>query len=780
MSIFIDVKAVINLYIMKQNYFFAIVFFLGVCLNVSSQIASTGDIAFTAFNNNGEKDFAIVSLVDITPNTIVFFSDNNWGGASFTDTEGVLRWDSGGSIIKAGTIIVFTDVKSDSNPAYGSSIGSLTTSNLGFNPTEGGDTVLAFLGSDDLNPTTFLAGYRNATLALNELSGTGLTSGTNFIEVNQTASPNGAYYSGSRSSQISYALYLSLINDKLNWTRNTSNGEATLPISKTGFTISTTNWTGALSTDWNTGGNWTGGVPDNSFAVSIANVVNKPVINSNAILIGNLIIDASSSLTINAGKDLTISGDLTNNGTFSINSDATSSGSLIVTGTATGNITYNRYLTNQWHLIGAPVGGQAINTFATLGANNIGLNGVNYNLAPYDNTLTVGVTTWKKWTTDGTNPVSAAGNFVAGKGYEILTTANGTVAFTGTVAVAQVDIGVTGIANRWNVMGNPFPSSIPSNSNADAINNFLTVNSAALDPSFVAVYLWNPNTSSYDLINQASAATYIAPGQGFFIKAVTGEAGIVNFTTAMRTNQAAVAFQKTATPNIPSIVLSAENNSGKISTTDLKYLGGMSLGLDPGYDAGRFGAANSSFGLYTHLVTDNGVDFAIQAVPENSYDTTVIPIGLDANIGTQVTFKATITNLPLGKKVFLEDRLLNLFTELNNTDKTYTLTLDSQSSGIGRFFLHTQDNLSTLAVADVNKLKFSVIALPLSNQLKLIGMVDEPASLNIYDTLGRAIFYTNLSASNNNEVTIPPLAYGVYIIKVKTAKSNFSTKIAWY
>lgn len=271
----------------------------------------------------------------------------------------------------------------------------------------------------------------------------------------------------------------------------------------------------------------------------------KPVINSNAILIGNLIIDASSSLTINAGKDLTISGDLTNNGTFSINSDATSSGSLIVTGTSTGNITYNRYLTGvtKWHLFSAPVGNQAINSFVTT-AGNIATSGVNYSLAPYDNTLIVGSTTWKKWTTDGTNPVSAAGNFVAGKGYEILTTANGTVAFTGTVAVAQVDIAVTGTSNRWNLVGNPYPSSIPSNSNADAINNFLTVNSAALDPSFVAVYLWNPNTSSYDLINQASAATYIAPGQGFFIKAVTGEAGIVNFTTAMRTNQAAVAFQK--------------------------------------------------------------------------------------------------------------------------------------------------------------------------------------------------------------------------------------------
>ena len=206
----------------------------------------------------------------------------------------------------------------------------------------------------------------------------------------------------------------------------------------------------------------------------------------------------------------------------------------------------------------------------------------------------------------------------------------------------------------------------------------------------------------------------------------------------------------------------------------------MSLGLDSGYDAGRFGAATSSFALYSHLVTDNGVDFAIQALPDNSYDTTIIPIGLDANAGTQVTFKAAITNLPLGKKVFLEDRLLNLFTELNNTDKTYTLTLDSQSSGIGRFFLHTQDNLSTLAVADVNALKFSVIALPLSNRIKVIGMVDEPASLNIYDTLGRFVFTAKLKTSNSNEVTIPPLAYGVYIVKIKTAKGNLRTKIAWY
>lgn len=300
-----------------------------------------------------------------------------------------------------------------------------------------------------------------------------------------------------------------------------------------------------------------------------------------------------------------------------------------------------------------------------------------------------------------------------------------------------------------------------------------------MEISYRALYLWNPGTNSYNLINQSSVSTFVSPGQGFFVKSVSG-GSTVNFTTAMRTNQAAVIFQKVATPDNPSIVLSADNNSGKISTTTIKYLGGMSLGLDPGYDAGRFGGASSSFGLYSHLVADNSVDFALQLLPDNAYDSTVIPIGLDAAAGTTITFKADYTNLPLGKKVFLEDRLLNLFTELNNTDKNYSLTLNAQSSGIGRFFLHTQDNLSTLAVTDVNALKFSVIAFPLSNSIRIIGAIDEPASLNIYDILGRFVFTTNLKAANNNDVIITPLTNGIYIVKIKTAKSNFSTKIAWY
>ena len=90
---------------------------------------STGDIAFTAFNADGDDDFAIVALADIPANKTIYFSDNepNSDGTGFADyNEGQLKWATGGSTISAGTIIVFTDTDNDGNNSFGASSGTLS------------------------------------------------------------------------------------------------------------------------------------------------------------------------------------------------------------------------------------------------------------------------------------------------------------------------------------------------------------------------------------------------------------------------------------------------------------------------------------------------------------------------------------------------------------------------------------------------------------------------------------------------------------------------------
>ncbi|NOR28457.1 MAG: T9SS type A sorting domain-containing protein [Lutibacter sp.] len=514
--------------------------------------------------------------------------------------------------------------------------------------------------------------------------------------------------------------------------------------------------------------------------LTVTNTIsNSGTITVDGTFINNQTLTNSGTFT---NEGATTLNNLTNTGTFNINSTATTNGSLIVSGTSTGNITYNRYLLgSKWHLFSAPIGAQNINSFVTNGANNVprsdGGTGTKYALAPYDNTGTIGATTWDYYTIGGSNEASSAGNFIAGKGYQVYTTAAGTIAFTGTVPTAQTDLAVTvDASNTWNLVGNPFPSSIPANVDADATNNFLTVNASELDPSNTAIYIWDAATSAYVLVNHDSPATYIAPGQSFFVK--SSAANTLNFTTAMRMHQPTAVFQKGNGNLKPTIQLIAENTEGKTSTTKIKYVSGTSYGLDPGYDASTFSAVESSFfGVYSKLIEDNGVNFSLQIVPDENYETTVIPIGITTDVTAEVTFKAVYENLPTDTKVFLEDRLLSVFTEINESNKSYTISLTSESSKEGRFYIHTLAKKPTEPSTELTDLR--IVSYYDTNSLKVIGNLEETSTIEIFDTLGRFIFKSTIS-NEAHEISVPSMAKGIYYVKINSPTKKSSTKIAWY
>ena len=74
-------------------------------------------------------------------------------------------------------------------------------------------------------------------------------------------------------------------------------------------------WTGALSTDWNTPGNWLPiGVPGSGSDVTIPPVTNQPILATN-VIVKNVDLQAGSSLTLN-GKDFSANGPFVGNGTI--------------------------------------------------------------------------------------------------------------------------------------------------------------------------------------------------------------------------------------------------------------------------------------------------------------------------------------------------------------------------------------------------------------------------------------------------------------------------------
>lgn len=227
---------------MLKKYFTAIMLYFFSMNYTKGQ--SAGDIAFMAFNADGDDDFAIVVLSSISASTTFYFSDNepNSDGSSFNTGEGQLKWVSPSSTINPGQIVVFTDTDSDGNASFGASTGTLTKP-FGSAPNlaAGGDALYAVTGSDNgsaITVTTWIAGIQNESS--NEgtyFSQTGLSTSSTFINFYSSGSPDGGYYSGSKSGQTAFSGYLTLLANNSNWTTETSNGENILPISTDLFTI---------------------------------------------------------------------------------------------------------------------------------------------------------------------------------------------------------------------------------------------------------------------------------------------------------------------------------------------------------------------------------------------------------------------------------------------------------------------------------------------------------------------------------------------------------------
>lgn len=76
-------------------------------------------------------------------------------------------------------------------------------------------------------------------------------------------------------------------------------------------------WTGVVSSDWNTAGNWCGGIPTAASDIIISSgAPNMPVLSNGNGMARNITINSGASVTIGGGGNLDIYGNLVNNGTF--------------------------------------------------------------------------------------------------------------------------------------------------------------------------------------------------------------------------------------------------------------------------------------------------------------------------------------------------------------------------------------------------------------------------------------------------------------------------------
>ena len=493
----------------------------------------------------------------------------------------------------------------------------------------------------------------------------------------------------------------------------------------------------------------------------------------------NLKVRSGATLTIDAQSGAIVNNALTVEGNILLKSNTEGTAAILTEGTisqGTNTTTAERYMTGgKWHLTSSPVENQSINGVITNSSNSIAMSGASYAMMDYSEAEN----NWNNYFTSATS-----GNVSSGKGYAVQRTSNGVVNFTGTLPSSDIDVTATQSGEGWMLVGNPYPTSIGVTIDASSTDNFLLTNLNNLDPSYVALYLWveedayDGNRSDYKIINNAGMGSlvqdYVQAEQGFFVKSKTGSHS-VSFTKNMRAIETGIDF-KSAEVSWPLMNLVAES-SDKKSSTMVAFNNQMTYGLDETYDAGMF-KPDPDFAVYTRLLEDNGVDFSIQCLPDNTYENMVIPVGLDAPAGKKVTFYAKNNELDSNCLMILEDRQKGIFTDLNVSGNSYTVELKNKSQGVGRFYIHTSELTIDDTKTDFNSL-FQIIPQRSLNKILILGEVNQKTIANIYDISGRLILSTQLEESDQNTVLFNEQKSGIYLIQVRNASGIKNEKLYW-
>lgn len=353
--------------------------------------------------------------------------------------------------------------------------------------------------------------------------------------------------------------------------------------------------------------------------------------------------------------------------------------------------------------------------------------------------------------------------FGSGKGYSLKRTNAGTLSFTGTYPGGPINPTISKNLSTWNLIGNQYPSYIN-------ISRFIAENTIAnnnLATAFTAIYVWDPTSGvTGEYIDLTTG--YIHPGQAFFVyDNVNGTASI---TETMQSHEPDT-FYKTSNTTIH-LILSNGTSSKKAK---INYLNGKTTGLDAGFDIGMFDGVNSVIKIYTHLIENNeGIAFARQALPNSDLETLVVPIGVEATINTELTFSAEALNIPVNIKVFLEDRLTNTFTRLDEDNANYKVTLTETLNGIGRFYLHTKS--STL---DTNFIYLKNISLykTSNSNLRIVGLSQGKSTIKLTNMLGKQVLNTSFTANGVQNISLPKLAHGIYVVQLESENGKSNKKI---
>jgi hypothetical protein len=314
------------------------------------------------------------------------------------------------------------------------------------------------------------------------------------------------------------------------------------------------------------------------------------------------------------------------------------------------------------------------------------------------------------------------------RGYELISFVGETRVFEGTPNQDSKTIAITNSGNGLNLAGNPFPSYIDwENTNSDAWQR--TSVAAAIyypDPSGsgnFAVFM----PGGEDAVSLNNGSRYIAPMQGFFVKA--GSEGTLTVSESSRVRS--MSDTKIALKN-NSIKFKLSNSTGISDEVLFRVNPNSTFGFDNEMDAIKFEGSANSHSL--SLKSDDDVKYAVSSIPTVN-SSVEIPLNVVCpQAGTYSLSVSGSFNFEYRYPVILEDKALNSFIDLRS-DSVYSF-YHSPDMDSERFEIHFDspqgitDDIDGSLVTDV---------IVNTNEVRVTGNTDETFFAKLFTTDGKLI-----------------------------------------
>ena len=402
------------------------------------------------------------------------------------------------------------------------------------------------------------------------------------------------------------------------------------------------------------------------------------------------------------------------------------------------------------------------------------------------------------WTFAGT-----AATLAPGKGYAIMMpttqasypSAPISVSFTGTVNTGTILTPLSLSANAsdalddYNLIGNPYPSSIDANAFIDA--NLNTSGSLYFWTHVGAISVSNPGPDAQNFISDDYAVynktggtrtSYtgsalpngkIGAGQAFMVEAVTPTN--VQFTNSMRNKTYSnsqffrpVAAAETADQNtINRYWLNLKNNDGMFSQQLIGYFDQATYEADFAYDA-LVAQTKNYLSFYSTIGASN---YRIQARPTFTA-TDEVPLGYFAAVSGLFTIEVDDAEglfAQQNQPIYLEDRELNTLHNLSQSPYTFTTNSGRFDQ---RFAIRYMLNL---AVNPFDTAAKTVQIFKRNNQLEVVSTLEEIERVEIYDLLGRKL-YSQAGLSATQFTVQEPINLSVVLVRVYLKSGLSCTK----